>query len=202
MTAQRYVHDILQPHVLPLKQHLPGLTRQVSQDCLHTVNTFPWPARSPDLSPINHIWDKLGLREKVTTNERSTILGQSTINVNTLLIPPNSSAVQLAILNDTRYTQSVTNLRIEKAEESQLGAHQLGRLCAHEPIADVVVDGLSSGGSCIKAPLHAIHGAADVDELMIRHQYTCSSRQTGSQLPGESCVVLHRHVDQVLITAC
>ncbi|GFW17378.1 transposable element Tcb2 transposase [Trichonephila clavipes] len=30
-------------------------TARVSQDCLRTVTTLPWPARSPDLSPIDHI---------------------------------------------------------------------------------------------------------------------------------------------------
>ncbi|GFY00724.1 transposable element Tcb2 transposase [Trichonephila clavipes] len=70
MTAQRYVHDMLQPHVLPLMQRLPGAifqldnaqphTARVSQDCLHTVTTLPWPARSPDLFPID--WDgELGI---------------------------------------------------------------------------------------------------------------------------------------------
>ncbi|GFW52660.1 transposable element Tcb1 transposase [Trichonephila clavipes] len=54
MTAQRYVHDILQPHVLPLMQRLPGAifqrdndrphTARVSQDCLCTVTTLLWPA--------------------------------------------------------------------------------------------------------------------------------------------------------------
>ncbi|GFY39281.1 transposable element Tcb1 transposase [Trichonephila inaurata madagascariensis] len=72
MTAQRYVHDILQPYVLPLMQQLPGAifqydnarphTARVSQDCLHTVTILPRPARSPDLSPIKHIWDHLGRR--------------------------------------------------------------------------------------------------------------------------------------------
>ncbi|GFT06486.1 transposable element Tcb2 transposase [Trichonephila clavipes] len=70
MTVQRYVYDILQPHVLPLMQRLPRAifqqdnarpyTARVSQDCLHTVTTLLWPARSPDLSPIEHIWDHLG----------------------------------------------------------------------------------------------------------------------------------------------
>ncbi|GFT17983.1 transposable element Tcb2 transposase [Trichonephila clavipes] len=70
MTAQRYVHDILQPHVLPLFQRLPGAifqqdnarphTARVSQDCLRTVTALPWPARSPDLSPIEYIWDDWG----------------------------------------------------------------------------------------------------------------------------------------------
>ncbi|GFX11328.1 transposable element Tcb2 transposase [Trichonephila clavipes] len=65
MTAQRYVHDILQPHVLPLMQRLPGAIFQqenaqphmvrVSLDCIHTVTTLSWFARSPDLSPIEHI---------------------------------------------------------------------------------------------------------------------------------------------------
>ncbi|GFU85062.1 transposable element Tcb2 transposase [Trichonephila clavipes] len=70
MAAQRYAHDILQPHVLPLMQPLSGAnfqqdnaqphTARVSQDCLHTVTTLLWPARSPDLSPIQHTWDHLG----------------------------------------------------------------------------------------------------------------------------------------------
>ncbi|GFX46396.1 transposable element Tcb2 transposase [Trichonephila clavipes] len=65
MTAQRYVHDILQPHVFPLMQRLPGAifqqdngrphTARVSQDFLRTVTILPWPARSPDLSPIEPI---------------------------------------------------------------------------------------------------------------------------------------------------
>ncbi|GFU65793.1 transposable element Tcb2 transposase [Trichonephila clavipes] len=72
ITAQRYVHDILQPHVLPLMQRLRGAifqqdnarphTARESQDCLHTVTTLTCPARSPYLSPIEHIWDPSGLR--------------------------------------------------------------------------------------------------------------------------------------------
>ncbi|GFX58138.1 transposable element Tcb2 transposase [Trichonephila clavipes] len=58
MTAQRCVHDILQPYVLPLTQWLPGAvfqqdnarphTAMVSRDCLRTVTILPFPARSPD----------------------------------------------------------------------------------------------------------------------------------------------------------
>ncbi|GFU80771.1 transposable element Tcb2 transposase [Trichonephila clavipes] len=72
MTAQRYVHDILEAHVLSLiRRHLRAifeqvnsrpLTAMVSQDFLPTITTLPWPARSPDLSPIESIWDHLERR--------------------------------------------------------------------------------------------------------------------------------------------
>ncbi|GFV34607.1 transposable element Tcb2 transposase [Trichonephila clavipes] len=78
MATQRYVHDILQPHVLPLMQRLPGAilqqdnarphTARVSQDYLRSVSTLPWPTRSPNLSPIEHIWDLFGRRVRYPTS--------------------------------------------------------------------------------------------------------------------------------------
>ncbi|GFU07480.1 transposable element Tcb1 transposase [Trichonephila clavipes] len=60
------------PHVLPLMQGLSESifqqgnaqphTARVSQDCIRTVTTLTWPIRSPDLSPIEHIWDHYGQR--------------------------------------------------------------------------------------------------------------------------------------------
>ncbi|GFV99609.1 uncharacterized protein TNCV_5079711 [Trichonephila clavipes] len=57
MAAQGYIHDILQTHVLPLTQQLPGAiffqdsvlphTARVSQDCLRTVTTFPFSCPIP-----------------------------------------------------------------------------------------------------------------------------------------------------------
>ncbi|GFW48916.1 transposable element Tcb2 transposase [Trichonephila clavipes] len=43
-------------------------TARVSQECLHTVTTLPWPARSLDFSPIEHIWDHLGWRVEHPTS--------------------------------------------------------------------------------------------------------------------------------------
>ncbi|UYV69295.1 hypothetical protein LAZ67_6003159 [Cordylochernes scorpioides] len=78
LTAQRYVDDILWPVLLPFLSHHPGLTFQqdnarphtarVTMDCLQSCRTLPWPARSPDLSPIEHIWDVMGRRLQPSRN--------------------------------------------------------------------------------------------------------------------------------------
>ncbi|GFW78269.1 transposable element Tcb2 transposase [Trichonephila clavipes] len=58
------VDDILRPHVGPFLNCLPGAifrppTARVAQDFLRHFQTLPWPARSPDLSPVEHVWDPL-----------------------------------------------------------------------------------------------------------------------------------------------
>ncbi|GFW10419.1 transposable element Tcb1 transposase [Trichonephila clavipes] len=69
LTSQRYVDDILRPHVGPFLNGLPEVifqqdntrphTARVAQDFLRHFKTLPWPARSPDLSPAGHVWDQL-----------------------------------------------------------------------------------------------------------------------------------------------
>ncbi|GFT90560.1 DDE_3 domain-containing protein [Trichonephila clavipes] len=69
LTGQRYVDDILRPHVgLFLNSLLEAIfqqdnarphTARVSQNFLRHFQTLPWPANSPDLSLVQHVWDQL-----------------------------------------------------------------------------------------------------------------------------------------------
>ncbi|GFV72667.1 DDE_3 domain-containing protein [Trichonephila clavipes] len=69
LTGQSYVDDILRPHVGPFLNGLPGaifqqdnarpLIARFAQDFLRHFQTLPWPARSSDLSPVEHVWDQL-----------------------------------------------------------------------------------------------------------------------------------------------
>ena len=73
LTGQRYINEVLQPVVLPfVQQHhvvlqddnaRPLWARTVQQFLQqNNVDHLDWPARSPDLSPIEHAWDILGQR--------------------------------------------------------------------------------------------------------------------------------------------
>ncbi|UYV68047.1 hypothetical protein LAZ67_5002900 [Cordylochernes scorpioides] len=81
MTAQRYVDDVLRPVTLPYLQGVPNAlyqqdnarphTARISQQALRDVQMLPWPPYSPDLSPIEHVWDIIGRRLHALPQPRS-----------------------------------------------------------------------------------------------------------------------------------
>ena len=68
LNAQRYRDEILRPIVVPfIHRHLmfqhnawPHVARICTQFLeAENVPVLPWPAYSPDMSPIKHVWDAL-----------------------------------------------------------------------------------------------------------------------------------------------
>ncbi|KAJ4451040.1 hypothetical protein ANN_02476 [Periplaneta americana] len=77
LIADRYINECLADHVVPFGQFVgdnfvlmhdnarPHIAHVVG-DYLQEVgiHVLPWPARSPDMNPIEHVWDMLGRRVK------------------------------------------------------------------------------------------------------------------------------------------
>ena len=84
LTGIRYRDEIIRPHVLPFVQQRNATLQQdnarphvarVVTDFLtqNNVNVLPWPAISPDLSPIEHVWDEMQRRLRGLQNQPLTL---------------------------------------------------------------------------------------------------------------------------------
>ena len=84
LNALRYSNEILTPVCIPHLQHngrmklmhdgAPSHTARFTRALLQAsrINVLPWPSLSPDLNPIEHIWDVIGqrVRSRIPLNIR------------------------------------------------------------------------------------------------------------------------------------
>ena len=80
LNAQGYINQILQPEAIPfLQRHGPAIlmhydarphVARIYRQFLNrnNINVLPWPAVSPDMNPIEHIWDYLGRKVRARGN--------------------------------------------------------------------------------------------------------------------------------------
>ena len=75
LNAQRYITKVLGPVIITFLNQDPGTlmhdnarphNARLTQNYLarHNVNVLQWPTCSPDMNPIEHIWDVLGRRAR------------------------------------------------------------------------------------------------------------------------------------------
>ena len=85
VSSARYVAQVVNPVLLPFLRKEGDLLFQQDNARLHTVAATqhalrgvqqpPWPARSPDISPIEHSWDMMK-RELTLSPEPATTIAE------------------------------------------------------------------------------------------------------------------------------
>lgn len=123
LTSDRYITEILEPHVVPfapfigeqfifMQDNARSHTARIVREYLDEVNIplMNWPARSPDLNPIEHVWDNMG-RQIRALQPPAITLNQLRGKILEIWEGIDQEFIRTLILSMGRRCQSVLNAR-------------------------------------------------------------------------------------------
>ena len=105
LNARGYINQILQPEAVPfLQRHGPAIlmhdnarphVAMIFRQFLNrnNVNVLPWPAVSPDMNPIEHIWEYLGRKVRARGNVHNLRNLENALFKNGITFPTSLSEV-------------------------------------------------------------------------------------------------------------
>ena len=123
VNAVRYIADILEPHVVPYAENFGAdfifmqdnarpHTAQITQNFLRheNIETMNWPANSPDLNPIENLWDMMGRRFRALPNPPAN-LDELTVAISEIWNDIDQADMRTLILSMRRRCEAVIQAR-------------------------------------------------------------------------------------------
>lgn len=123
LTSDRYITEILQEHVVPFAPFIgenfifmqdnarPHTARIVTEYLAETgITVMNWKARSPDLNPIEHLWDRMGREVRAEANPPET-LAQLRLTLQRIWENMDQVLIRNLILSMPNRCQAVINAR-------------------------------------------------------------------------------------------
>ena len=130
LIAQGYINQMLQPEAVPfLQRHVPAILMHdnarpyVAMICgqflnRNDVNILPWPAMSPDINPVEHIWDYLGRKVQARGNVHN-LSAPSTMESPSILETSSSPISEVTTVTDIN-GQSATHGQIQDKNDNNI----------------------------------------------------------------------------------
>jgi transposase len=126
INSQRYIEEILGYHVIPFLESFEeengDYLFQQDNAPIHTsirtrnfveeseINLLPWPGQSPDLNPIEHLWDELERRIRAKKNNPKN-LGELEVLLQECWLEIPSEVYQKLVESMTRRIDAVIKAR-------------------------------------------------------------------------------------------